>query len=322
MALDITIHKGRADKPVVIFVHGLGTDKSIWISPLETKIFAKNIPLKYFAAIRPKATSKLQKGKITTGEIPDSVDSLWPILKSKGYNLVCWTQSRPVGPINAAVNDLKKIMLQVKKVFPEKPVALIGHSRGGLIARKYMELKSPQIKALITIASPHDGSSLSKIGKYLPFLSGVISNILPRETHGTISNILKRIIDLVDGNALKELMPGAEFFKHLKDTRSEKIHYLSFGGLQTEILNIYKWEKRGTGFYPKKLLTIPDSLLKFVPALAVPDEITSGEGDIMVTADSSVLPWASEHYNVKANHFTILWDRKVIKKTLEVLQKI
>lgn len=322
MTLDITIHKGRADKPVVIFVHGLGTDKSIWINPLETKIFANNIPLKYFAAIRPKATSKLQKGKITAGEIPDSVDSLWPILKGKGYNLACWTQSRPVGPINAAVNDLKKIMLQVKRVFPERPIALIGHSRGGLIARKYMELKSPQIKALITIASPHDGSSLSKIGKYLPFLSGVISNILPRETHGTISTVLKRIIDLIDGNALKELMPGAEFFKHLKDTRSEKIHYLSFGGLQTEILNIYKWEKRGTSFYPDKLLTIPDSLLKFIPALAVPDEITSGKGDIMVTADSSVLPWASEHYNVKANHFTILWDRKVIKKTLGILQKI
>ena len=322
MALDTTIHKGSTDKPVVIFVHGLGTDKSIWISPLETKIFAKNIPLKYFTATRPKATSKLQKGIITTGEIPDTVDSLWPILKSKGYNLVSWTQSRPVGPINAAVNDLKKVMLRIKRDFPDKPIALIGHSRGGLIARKYMELKSPQIKALITIATPHDGSSLSNIGKYLPFLSGVISNILPRETHGTISSILKRIIDLVDGNALKELMPGADFFKHLNDTRSKKIHYLSFGGLQTEILNIYRWEKRGTSFYPNQLLTIPDSMLKFVPDLAVPDEITSGKGDIMVTADSSLLPWASEHYNVKANHFTILWDRKVIKKTLEILQKI
>lgn len=322
MAPDITIYKGRTDKPVVIFIHGLGTDKNIWISPLETKIFAKNIPLKYFAATRPKAASKLQKGKITTGEIPDSVDSLWPILKSRGYNLVCWTQSRPVGPIDAAVNDLKKVMLQVRRVFPERPTALIGHSRGGLIARKYMELKSPQIKALITIASPHDGSSLSNIGKYLPFLSGVIRNMLPRETHGTISGILKRIIDLVDGNALKELMPGAEFFKHLNDTRSKKIHYLSFGGLQTELLNIYKWERKGTNFYPNKLLTIPDSLLKFIPALAVPDELSPGKGDIMVTAASSVLPWASEHYNVKANHFTILWDRKVIKKTLEVLQKI
>jgi hypothetical protein len=74
--------------------------------------------------------------------------------------------------------------------------------------------------------------------------------------------------------------------------------------------------------YPRKLLTIPDSLLKYIPSSAVPDELESGKGDIMVTAKSAVLPWATEHYNLKANHFTILWDKKVIQKTKEVLTKI
>jgi hypothetical protein len=74
--------------------------------------------------------------------------------------------------------------------------------------------------------------------------------------------------------------------------------------------------------HPRKLLTIPDSLLKFMPSSAIPEEITPGKGDIMVTARSSALPWASEHYNLKANHFTILWDKKVIKETMRILKEL
>jgi pimeloyl-ACP methyl ester carboxylesterase len=320
--LDISIHKGLTGKPVVIFIHGLAVDKDIWIKPLNTKIFAENIPLKYIAASSPEAGASTQKRTITTGVIPDSIDTLWSVLGDEGYNLVCWSQRRPVGPISVAVEDLRELTEKVKGLFPESPLTLIGHSRGGLIARKFMEVKHPEIRALITIASPHEGSSLSNIGKYLSPLQGVIKNILPRETHGTVTQVLKRISDLIEGNVLKELMPGSEFFRQLGDTASKDITYLSFGGYKTELINIYRWEKGDTKKGPKKLLTIPDSLLKFIPASAVPDEIKPGKGDIMVTAKSSVLPWASDHYNLKANHFTILWDKVVIRKTQEVLRKI
>lgn len=320
--MDISIHKGLTGKPVVIFIHGLAVNKDIWINPLETKIFAENFPLKYIAAAPPEAGASTHKRTITSGVIPDSINTLWSVLGGKGYNLVCWSQRRPVGPIALAMEDLMDIKEKVKRLFPKSPFALIGHSRGGLIARKFMESKHPEIRALITIASPHEGSSLSMIGKYLSPLQGVIKNILPRETHGTVAQILKRISDLIEGNVLKELMPGSEFFRQLKDTASKDVIYLSFGGDSPELITIYKWEKGNTENRPKKLLTIPDSLLKFIPALAVPDEITPGKGDIMVTARSSVLPWAADHYNLKANHFTILWDKVVIRKTLEVLGRI
>jgi pimeloyl-ACP methyl ester carboxylesterase len=322
MKLDITIHKGHPEKPVVVFIHGLAVDKEIWINPLKTKVLAGNIPLKYLSASRPRATSVRKKGIITTGNIPEKVDSLWSVLGNEGYTLVCWSQKRPVGPINAAVNELKHVMAHVKKAFPERPVALIGHSRGGLVARKFMETPHAQIKAFITISSPHNGSSLSNVGTYLAPLQKVIKSLLPAETHGTVSRTLKRFHDLIKGNALKELMPGCEFFRDLKDAPSRSIRYLSFGGEKTELINVYKWEKKGEKMHPKKILTIPDSLLKYIPSSAVPDELESGKGDIMVTAESSVLPWASEHYNLKANHFTILWDKKVIQKTKEVLREL
>jgi len=220
------------------------------------------------------------------------------------------------------VQELTDVVKHTEQVFPESPLVLIGHSRGGLVARKFMEQRDPRIKAFITIASPHAGSSLSKIGKYLAPLHGVIKNILPEETHGTVSRTLKRIHDLIEGNALKELMPGSDFFRNLKDAPSKAIEYASFGGEKTELVNLYRWEKRAGKIYPKKLLTIPDSLLKFIPASAIPDEIVPGKGDIMVSARSSVLPWASEHIDLKANHFTILWNRRMIAKTLEVIRRI
>jgi pimeloyl-ACP methyl ester carboxylesterase len=320
--LDTTIHKGHPEKPVIIFVHGFAVDKDIWINPLDTKVFAKNIPLKYLSARRPAETTARQKKVITTGVIPEKVDGLWSRLKKEGYSLVCWSQRRPVGPIHVAVEELGEVRQLVKGLFPESPIAFIGHSRGGLVARKFMERKNAQIKALITIASPHAGSSLSKIGKYLVPLQGAIKSILPEETHGSVSRTLKRIHDLIDGRALKELVPASDFFRHLKDSPFKAIKYLSFGGEKTELVNIYRWEKRDGKMHPRKLMTVPDSLLKFLPEFAVPDELRPGKGDIMVTTESAVLPWASDHINLKANHFTILWNRQMISKTLEVLKSV
>ncbi len=322
MNLDISVHKGKIDRPVVIFVHGLGMDKNFWIDPLETKIFAKNIPLKIFAAERPRHCSIQRHRKLTFGCVPKKINNLWAALQSKGFNLVCWSQRRPVGPINIAVEELNYIVKIVRRGFPKKPIALIGHSRGGLIARKFMEEKIPEIKALITLSTPHAGSSLSRIGKYLSPLSAFVKGLLPRDTHGTVSEVIKHLNDLLQGNALKELLPGSDFFKKMKDSPSKDISYLSFGGYQTKLLTVYKWKKQDDKIYPKPFLKIPDSLIKIIPQSIIPDEIRTGRGDFMVTTESAVLPWADRHYNVSANHISITWNEKVLSSVSEVLEGI
>lgn len=322
MKLDLTVHKGEKDRPVVIFIHGLAVDKDIWLNPLETKVLARSIPLKYLSATPPRSSSGKRVGVITVGQMPQQVDSLWSVLEGKGYNLLCWSQRRPVGPIAVAVEELGAVMDEVRTMFPGAPVALIGHSRGGLVARKFMETPCPGVKALITLSSPHHGSSLSLAGKYLLPLHKPVKHLLPEETHGTISRILRRINDLIEGDALRELMPDSVFFSQLKDIPAEGVQYLSFGGRKTSLITLYRWEKRDVKLHPRRLLTIPDSLMKFIPASRIPDEMQPGKGDIMVTAKSSVLPWASRHINVSANHFTILWNRTVIRETRKVLEKL
>ncbi|MBI4849581.1 MAG: alpha/beta hydrolase [Nitrospirae bacterium] len=331
MELDATLHKGRPDSPAVIFIHGLSMNKNIWLNPLETKMFANNFPLKIFAATRPKPLipprPPLKKGgylnsRLTVGDIPGKVDNLWDALKMKGFNLICWSQRRPVAPISVAAEELKKVVKLAKEVFPRRHIALIGHSRGGLIARKFMEGKVPGIKALITISSPHQGSSLALLGKYLKPISAVLKVALPKDTHGTVSEVIRRFNELIEGQATRELLPDSDFFKTLNDVPVDSVKYLSFGGTKTRLFIVYKWETRDGKSYPRPFMSVPDSLLQVFPPSVLPEEITSGKGDVLVSAKSSVLPWAANHYNVPANHVAILWHKKVISNTIEALEGI
>jgi len=320
--MDVAIHKGRKDKPLVIFIHGLGMDKDIWIDPLNTRIFAKSTPVKIFTATEPKPCTSLIGGKITLGEYTKKVETIWMALKDNGFNLMCWSQKRPVGPIIAAVNELEDIMDEAKDIFPKTPIALIGHSRGGLVARKFMERRCSEIKALITISTPHSGSSLSRFGKYIKPFSIMLRDILPANTHGILTTMIKNVTNLLEGNALKELLPESPFLKNLKDSPQKGTEYISFGGTEPRLFTIYTWKKKDGKFYPKPLLAIPDSLLQIFPSFLVTDEITPGKGDGLVTAKSSVLPWASRHYNLKANHLSILWDKKSIDCIIEALREV
>jgi pimeloyl-ACP methyl ester carboxylesterase len=322
MALDIHIHKGKKKKPAVILIHGLGMDKDIWLNPLSTKIFAKNVPLKVFATTKPKPRVSLKGTKITLGKYPEDVRHVWNSLEVEGFNLVCWSQKRPVGPIITAVKELAYIIRETELFFPKTPIALVGHSRGGLIARKFMERKNPVIKALVTISTPHAGSSIATLGKYLKPLSRSLKSILPENTHTIISETIKNVYNLLEGKALQELLPGAAFLKNLKDSYQKDVRYVSLGGTRPRLFTIYVWRKSGKKIYPGPLLSVPDSLFKLFPHSLIPDEIAPGKGDGLVSAKSSVLPWASRHCNLPVNHLSILWNKAAINRIMNTLSMV
>ncbi len=322
MEPDVTIHKGESAKPVALFIHGLGVDKNFWVDPLGTRILAGNVPMKTFAARRQRPCLIQKRPRLSFGKMPEKINNIWTVLKDHGFSLVCWSQRRPVGPISPAVEELDEIVRLTTRLFPGQSLALIAHSRGGLIARKFMEEERTGIKALITLASPHAGSSLSRIGQYVAPLLPLLKKMLPKETHGTVSRVIRNIDDLVRGKALKELLPGADFLRNLKDRRLKGVRYVSFGGKKTRLLTLYRWKRQDNRMHPEPLLFIPDSVIRFIPDSICPDELMPGKGDFMVTAESSVLPWAERHYNLNANHISITWNRKAIKVILEALGRI
>lgn len=322
MNIDLVIHRGRKDRPVVIFIHGLGVDRLFWTDPGQTKILAKNIPLSIFAAKRPRPCRSDRQELLTFGTVPSRLDNLWTALRQKGFSLLCWSQRRPVGPVASAVQELDYVVKETTGLFPGTPVALIGHSRGGLIARKFMERRVAAVRALITIASPHRGSSLSRLGSRLLPLSRTIQRMLPESAHGAVAGVLRNLTDLIQGRALKELVPGSDFISGLRDAPARDVHYLSFGGNKTKMLTLYRWRMREGRNHPEPVMSLPDSIISLLPESIVPDELLSGRGDFMVTAESSVLPWAGQHYNLQENHISITWNSTLADRVIQLLEQL
>jgi hypothetical protein len=56
------------------------------------------------------------------------------------------------------------------------------------------------------------------------------------------------------------------------------------------------------------LFSFPVIFEKIIPQNLYPDELKEGRGDGLVSADSSRMPWADEHYCFDCNHAGILFD--------------
>lgn len=294
MILDTVSHNGNDDKPAVIFIHGLGMDKNIWVNPSNSRILGGMFPLKILLS---RKSSEKQSGDIHT---------LFDDFKAKGYSVISWSQRRPAGPIDSAVSELKEIVKTAHKM-TKSGIILIGHSRGGLIGRKYLLKKDKSINGFITISTPHKGSTVARIAKYLSPLVSMINPLVPNGDKGTLSFSIKRILEFLKSRALKELLSGSNFFKSLQDGPYDWISYTSVGGTNPTLFSIYNF-------------SFPDVFEKVIPENLYPEEMKKGRGDGLVSAESSKIPWCNEHYNFDLNHAEILFDegvREILVKTVD-----
>ena len=226
MKLDIASHQGSINKPVIVFIHGLGMDKNIWINPSDSRILAGTFPLKILLNRR---VSQDQSGVIAT---------LYDDLKQRDYSLITWSQQRPAGPIASVVKELHEIMKAANEL-SQAGIILVGHSRGGLIARKYLSAtKDTSVKCLLTISTPHKGSSIAGISRYIAPLVSLIDPFIPAGNRGTRSFAIKRTMEFLKSRALKELLPESPFFLSLEDGPLAWVYYASVGGTNPTLFNI------------------------------------------------------------------------------------
>jgi pimeloyl-ACP methyl ester carboxylesterase len=296
MKLDIVSYHGSIDKPAIVFIHGLGMDKNIWVNPSESRILGGMFPL------------KILLGKKNTVENVEKIRTLFDDIRQKDYSAITWSQRGSAGPIDSAVKELHEIIVEAQKM-TKAGIILIGHSRGGLIARKYLLKQDESIKGLITISAPHKGSSVARIARYLSPLVSMINPLVPNGDKGTLSFSIKRILDFLKSRALKELLPESNFFKSMKDGPLNGVHYASVGGTKPTLFNLYN-------------MSFPDIFEKVIPENLYPEEMRMGKGDGLVSAESSKIPWSNEHYNFAFNHAEILFDngvRDVLGKIIERL---
>lgn len=315
MNLDTVLHKGSPDKPAMIFIHGLGMDKDIWVNPSKSRILGGMFPLKVFLSKRHQRKDSISDRnssgdtiKPLTDKQTDTLQTLFDDLTFRNYTVITWSQERPESPIDSVVSELKEIVRIAKKL-TKNGIVLIGHSRGGLIGRKYLLRNDKSVRGLITISTPHKGSSVAKIANYLSPLISVIDPLFHGGEKGTVSFAIKRILNFLKSKALKELLPDSHFFKSLKDRLCDWVYYVSVGGTDPTLFSLYNF-------------SIPDIFEKVIPKNLYPEEIKKGKGDGLVSAESSKIPWYNEHYNFPLNHAEILFDKSVRDKIIKVIERI
>ncbi len=290
MKLETVFHRGENDRPLTIYIHGMGMNVKAWSEPSEARILGGKYPL-----------SILLGGQ---GEL----ETTFVDLKRLGFHVLSWTQSRPVGPIQIAVNELKEFIKKYHK-YSANGIILIGHSRGGLIARKYLLESTMPLKGLITLATPHHGTSTAKWAVYLSPITSMLYNLSKGFSKKEVDSALQKVLGFFCSSGLKELLPDSEFLSNLKDKKREGTVYISIGGTNPDLLRAVS-------------ISLPKLVSKVIPEKILPEEMREDYGDGLVSAASSMLPYADEHMNFPVNHASILIDGEVREYILKKIKLI
>jgi len=312
MQLPLNIHGGNPEMPVVFLIHGLGMNNYFWVAPEKCFVLGGLTPLTIFLADVADKTDST----ISFGSISPQMESLWDCLKKAGFSLASWTQSQPLGPVQFAIGELKTALTTVRQKWPGKDIYLIGHSRGGLIARRFLlQEEATDIKGLITICSPHRGSGMAKFSRYLKPAGVFLGKILPARSKATLTKAMNRLSTFLQSPAIAELEPGSPFMASLQKPLPRGVRKLSFGGTSPALFQLIlrlPGEKR-------KVVKFPDMLAGMVPAAHFPRELTPGLGDALVTAESAVLS-VSDHYDFPVNHVKAAYESGIHSILLDFLR--
>jgi pimeloyl-ACP methyl ester carboxylesterase len=287
--MEILFRRGKRKDPLIVFIHGMGMNVKAWSEPSKALILGGKYPLPVLAGPEAEIATSFQD------------------LESLGYPLLSWTQSRPVGPIMVAVRELKELILRHEE-YAARGTLFICHSRGGLVARKYLEAPDVPVRGLITLATPHHGTSMARWAAIISPLASAVSQLLEAATKD-IDSAFRRVLGFLGSTGLRELLPGAQFYSELKDTKMEGVRYISVGGTNPDLLKAVS-------------LSLPELIGKAIPARMIPEEMREGMGDGLVSAASSVLPYAAEHVNAHVNHGSILFDKEVRKLVLRTVELV
>jgi pimeloyl-ACP methyl ester carboxylesterase len=305
-------HSGKSDMPVIVLIHGLGMNNYFWVNPEQCYVLGGLAPLTIFLN---SETEKFDN-TISFGSSALHIESLWDCLGKAGFSTVSWTQSQPLGPIQVAVNELQTVVENVRHEWPGRKIYLVGHSRGGLIARQFLSAKSARdIAGLVTICSPHSGTSMAKFQRYLKPAGSFLGKILPNNARRALPKALNRLAVFLQSPAIAELEPGSEFMAGLNKSLPEQMNKLSIGGTNPVLFHMYLRLPGGN----HKVIKFPDLFAGAVPSGHLPKELMPGQGDGLVTAESANLG-GSNHFDFSDNHVKAAFDKEIQALILDFLQ--
>jgi pimeloyl-ACP methyl ester carboxylesterase len=234
------------------------------------------------------------------------------------------------------VEELSGIVEESEVIFGGGgPLILVGHSRGGLVARKWIQNhpdKRGRVDGLILLACPNGGSRLADMADFFAKRTRTIGRFMPREVSPNRGRIFLRlsafyeeIAGLVKGVALGELRPHSSFIlglkrKELEEQRS-RIRYLNLVGTSTVFTKLYRISTKDVGEL-REVTSLIDSLPKKIPTVMMPEEIVNEKGDGLVSKGRARIAWVKpgSHKEFHVNHLRMLIDLDVRREIIRFLE--
>ncbi|GBE02396.1 hypothetical protein BMS3Bbin06_00603 [bacterium BMS3Bbin06] len=284
-------------------------NKDIWVDPFRSRILAGNFPLTMLLSKKPdRKTHPSTSERITTGIPPETLRSSFHDLRDAGFTVLAYSQERPVARSSFLIDELMEVIRNYPGL-AKRGIVFVTHSRGGLIVRKLLEGSGIRCLALITLGTPHAGSSLAGLSGHLAGISRVMYPFFEDAQRGTVRRTVGRVIEFLRSEALDELFPGSDFMCNLDSDVLKDIKVLSFGGTDPRLITLYRWHRDCICY--KDMFSIPDILTSVLPDSVVPEEFVQGRGDGLVTSASSVAPHADRHYDFPLNHLKMVFSPEV-----------
>ena len=288
MKNEIFYFEGDRAKPLVIFIHGMGMDANMWAKPALARVLGGKYPL-----------SSLIEGKELITSFHD--------LSAKRYPVLAWSQKRPAGPVCVAVKELSEIVANYEPK-SDAGIILVGHSRGGLIARLFSQEHNATVRGIITIGTPHRGSSMAKWVIYVSPITAALKRLMDRNDE-EVKSAMHRVLAFLSGAEIKEMLPGSDLLKSLSNKRMPETSIVSIGGTDPALVKIGK-------------TSLPSILSAILPENMLPEEMQEGKGDGFVSAESAVYPGCDEHRNYHAHHAGLIFDRDVREYIVNIVTSL
>ena len=218
----LVITKGDTRKPVVLLLHGTSGDHRDMTDPAHAPAGTWNYD--YTAPFPPDQDEGwntypgIGVWKFTLDSLKD-VRSWQQVLSEHAFPTAVYDQSNASAPIDQAeVDELVSVVREIRAELGESDLVIIAHSRGGLLARKFLKDhadEAPRFRKLITLHSPHQGDRLATLATGLDAGLMSIRSALPQGGQQVFDDATGWLTQLVGTSAFQDYAEASQFLTDL-----------------------------------------------------------------------------------------------------------
>lgn len=339
----------RADREVVLLVHGLGGSKDDWRFPVTRDL--------HYDLLRPPPDrhddNHLTPPLSPLDHLPEfglspkrSDVRCWTgVLKALGHTVVNYSQDGRQSTVDVPLAQFEQRIVPFLRAqvltdrLAGKRVVVLCHSRGGILIRAYLHRHpdegSAWIGRVITLCSPHQGTRAPRAKQRLADAAAVIGGGIGLGATPLLLDLVARVTGFLGESAgANQLVPGSPVFDDLATPADvADVDVRTIAGTSVRYGRIYAFFYTPDSYLPNWSdfpdirfdwtkfpveLPLASPLLDALPDALVDEEQDGGKGDGLV-ADSKARMAGAPHESFRVNHAQALWDEQLFARVAGLL---